>query len=90
MAVVAQRAFTSRSTLQRVEAGDTNVSIGIYAGVLQALGLLDGLSKIADIGNDSVGQALASAELPKDVHAAEINRMASAFEHDDLKRALAL
>lgn len=33
MAVVAERAFTSRSTLQRVEAGDTNVSIGIYAGV---------------------------------------------------------
>ncbi|MCY3703449.1 MAG: helix-turn-helix domain-containing protein [Rhodospirillales bacterium] len=68
MAVVAERAFTSRSTLQRVEAGDTNVGIGIYAGVLQALGLLDGLSQIADIGNDSVGQALASAELPKHVH----------------------
>ena len=68
MAVVAERAFTSRSTLQRVEAGDTNVSIGIYAGVLQALGLLDGLSQIADIGNDGVGQALASAELPKHVH----------------------
>lgn len=34
---------TSRSTLQRVEGGDTNVSIGIYAGALQALGLLDGL-----------------------------------------------
>src|SRR5580704_18423724 len=65
MAVVAERAFTSRSTLQRVEAGDTNVSIGIYAGVLQALGLLDGLSQIADISNDRVGQALASAELPK-------------------------
>ena len=68
MAVVAERAFTSRSTLQRVEAGDTNVSIGIYAGVLQALGLLDGLTQIADIGNDSVGQALASAELPKHIH----------------------
>jgi transcriptional regulator with XRE-family HTH domain len=68
MAVVAERAFTSRSTLQRVEAGDTGVSIGIYAGVLQALGLLEGLSKIADISNDSVGQALASAELPKHVH----------------------
>lgn len=68
MAVVAKRAFTSRSTLQRVEAGDTNVSIGIYAGVLQALGLLDGLIKVADISNDSVGQALASAELPKHVH----------------------
>jgi hypothetical protein len=68
MAIVAERAFTSRSTLQKVEAGDTNVSIGIYAGVLQALGLLDGLGQIADIGNDPVGQALASAELPKHVH----------------------
>lgn len=68
MAVVAQRAFTSRSTLQRVEAGDTAVSVGIYAGVLQALGLLDGLAQIADIGNDKVGQALASFALPKRVH----------------------
>jgi transcriptional regulator with XRE-family HTH domain len=68
MAVVAERAFTSRSTLQKVEAGDTNVSIGIYASVLQALGLLEGLSQVADIGNDSVGQVLASAVLPKHVH----------------------
>jgi hypothetical protein len=68
MAVVAERAFTSRSTLQRVEAGDTGVSIGIYAGVLLALSLLDGLAKIADISNDSVGQALSSAALPKHVH----------------------
>ena len=67
MAVVAERAFTSRSTLQKVEAGDANVSIGIYAAVLLALGLLDGLGEIADIAGDSVGQALASAELPKRV-----------------------
>ncbi|MFC4539093.1 MULTISPECIES: helix-turn-helix domain-containing protein [Chromohalobacter] len=67
MAVVAERAFTSRSTLQRIEAGDASVGIGIYASVLQALGLLDGLAHIADIGNDSVGQALSSAELPKRV-----------------------
>lgn len=73
MAIVAERAFTSRSTLQRVEAGDANVSIGIYTSVLLALGLLDSLGQIADISNDSVGQALASA-----------------FEHNDLKRALAL
>lgn len=38
------------------------------AGVLQALGLLEGLSQVADIRNDSVGQALASADLPKHVH----------------------
>ena len=68
MAIVAERAFRSRSTLQRVEAGDTNVSIGIYATVLQALGLLEGLGQVADISNDSVGQALASADLPKRVH----------------------
>lgn len=68
MAVVAERAFTSRSTLQKVEAGDTTVSIGIYAGVLQALGLLEGLTQVADIGKDLVGQALASAELPKHIH----------------------
>ena len=68
MAVVAERAFTSRSTLQRVEAGDTRVSIGIYAGVLQALGLLDGLSRLADISNDSVGQAMVRADLPRHVH----------------------
>ncbi|KQU51265.1 XRE family transcriptional regulator [Bosea sp. Leaf344] len=68
MSVVAERAFTSRSTLQKIEAGDSGVSIGIYAGVLQALGLLDGLGEIADIANDSVGQALSSAALPKHAH----------------------
>ena len=68
MAVVAERAFTSRSTLQRIEAGDSNVSIGIYAGVLQALGLLEGLTQVADISNDRVGQSLASADLPKHAH----------------------
>ena len=75
MAVVAQRAFTSRSTLQKVEAGDTHVGIGIYASVLHALGLLDGLASVADIAHDSVGQALASAELPKRV------RLKSAKDH---------
>jgi len=67
MSVVAERAFTSRPTLQRVEAGDDRVGIGIYAAVLQALGLLDGLGEIADISHDSVGQALSSAALPKRV-----------------------
>ena len=64
MAVVAERAFTSRSTLQGSRRGTRNVSIGIYAGVLQALGMLEGLGNLADIGNDSTGQVLASAALP--------------------------
>lgn len=79
MAVVAERAFTSRSTLQKVEAGDASVSIGIYAAVLHALGLLDGLGEIADIARDSVGQALASADLPKRVR---LKRISAPTDHD--------
>ncbi len=67
MAVVAKRAFTSRASLQRVEAGDPGVSIGIYAAVLHALGLLDGIKQLADPSQDKVGQLLSSAELPKRV-----------------------
>jgi hypothetical protein len=67
MAVVADRAFTSRATLQRIEAGDPAVGIGIYAATLQALGLLEGLADIADLSRDRVGQALAATELPKRV-----------------------
>ena len=65
MAIIAERASTSRQTLARVEKGDPSVSMGIYASALHALGLLDGLGKLADPLNDPVGQALASAELPK-------------------------
>lgn len=67
MAVIAERAFTSRATLQRVEAGDPGVSIGIYAAVLLALGLLGGLQEVADAAHDTVGQSLAAAALPQRV-----------------------
>jgi transcriptional regulator with XRE-family HTH domain len=63
--VVAERAFTSRPTLQRIEAGDHAVSIGIYAAVLQALGLLDGLGTLAEASKDEAGLAIASDNLPK-------------------------
>lgn len=64
MAVIAERAYTSRSTLQRVEAGDPAVGMGIYAAVMQALGLLDQIAEAADLRRDAVGQALAAADLP--------------------------
>jgi transcriptional regulator with XRE-family HTH domain len=67
-AVVAQRAFTSRPSIRRIEAGDASVSIGIYAAVLQALGLLDGLSQLADPSRDVTGLAIASENLPERVH----------------------
>ncbi len=67
MALLADRAFTSRSTLQRVEAGDPAVSMGIYAAVLNSLGLLKGLAESAALTSDPVGQVLATEALPKRV-----------------------
>jgi transcriptional regulator with XRE-family HTH domain len=63
--VIAERAFTSRPTLRRIEQGDPSVGMGIYAAVLQALGLLDGLGEVADAANDKIGLALAADALPK-------------------------
>ena len=64
-AVVAERAFTSRKTLQRIEAGDHGVSIGIYASVVQALGLLDRLADVASPAADELGLTLAADDLPQ-------------------------
>jgi transcriptional regulator with XRE-family HTH domain len=66
--VVAERALTSRPTLRRIEAGDHAVSIGIYAAVLQALGLLEGLSQFADASRDTGGLAIATERLPERTH----------------------
>ena len=65
MDVLAARAFTSRSTLRRVEQGDPGVSIGIYAAVLHSLGLLDGLRQSAGLAQDEVGRTLAAVALPQ-------------------------
>ena len=59
---------TVRPTLRRIEAGDHTVSIGIYAAVLQALGLLDGLELLADPSRDEAGLAIASEKLPERIH----------------------
>src|SRR5262249_15283093 len=65
--VVAERAFTSRPSLHRVEQGDAAVSIGIYAAVLHALGLLDRLGALAEASRDAIGIALAAERLPERV-----------------------
>lgn len=64
-AALAERARTSRPTLARVEAGDPHVSIGIYASVLNSLGLLHGLGQLADLSVDPVGRKLEEARLPQ-------------------------
>lgn len=58
--VIAERAFTSRKTLKRIEDGDYRVSIGIYASVLNALGMIDALSNLADASKDKIGLLLTS------------------------------
>ncbi len=65
--VVAERAFTTRKTLQRIEQGDFSVSIGIYASVLLALGMLERLADLADPAMDALGLTLAAADLPRRV-----------------------
>jgi hypothetical protein len=54
--------------LHRVEQGDAGVSMGIYAAVLQALGLIDRLNQLADPTQDPTGLALASERLPQRIH----------------------
>ena len=64
-AVMAQRAFISRTTLVKVEKGDSGVGIGTYAAVLFALGMLDRLRELASAKTDEIGLALEEERLPK-------------------------
>lgn len=66
MEVVADRARITRQTLAKVERGDTSVSIGIYATVMHALGLID---KLGDVANDPMASMLEDEALPKRIRA---------------------
>jgi len=59
---VAERAGISRKTLSRVEQGDPAVALGIYARVLQALGLVEDLAALAH--DDVLGRRLQDLQLP--------------------------
>ncbi|HKY40908.1 MAG TPA: helix-turn-helix domain-containing protein [Polyangiaceae bacterium] len=65
MQIVADRARTTRATLTRIERGDPSVALGIVASVLNVLGLLDGLAKLADVATDRVGVELEAGRLPR-------------------------
>ncbi len=65
VAIAAQRASISRTTLVKLEKGDPGVAMGIYATVLFVLGLADRLADIADPRNDPVGLQLEEEHLPQ-------------------------
>jgi len=53
------------------------VSFGFYARVLFVLGMPERLTELADVRSDALGLA-----------ETEMDRMAAAFEHEDLKATL--
>ncbi len=65
VAVLAQRASISRTTLSKVEKGDSGVSMGSYAGVLFVLGMEGRLADVADPRHDTLGLALEEEHLPE-------------------------
>ena len=65
VAVMAQRAFISRTTLVKAEKGYPGVAMGTYAVVLFALGMLDRLRDLASVKSDEIGLALEEERLPK-------------------------
>jgi hypothetical protein len=66
-AILAERASTSRMTLNKVEKGDPGVALGTYAAVLFVLGMAERLGELADVRTDSVGLGLEEERLPQRV-----------------------
>jgi transcriptional regulator with XRE-family HTH domain len=68
MAYAADRVSISRSTLHKVERGDPNVSLGIYAALLHSYGMLERLESLAEARWDRTGLALEESRLPQRIH----------------------
>jgi hypothetical protein len=66
--LMAERAFTTRPTLAKVESGDPGVSLGVYASVLFVLGMTERLAALVDPAHDPLGQSLDEERLPKRIH----------------------
>jgi hypothetical protein len=69
MAVAADRAMISRSTLHKVEQGDPGVGLGVYAAVLFSYGMVERLPLLVEARFDRQGLALETGRLPRGIHA---------------------
>lgn len=65
VAIAAQRASISRTTLVKIEKGDPGVALGIYATVLFVMGMVERLADLADPKDDAVGLQLEEEHLPQ-------------------------
>lgn len=74
MELMAERAGLSRVTLGNIEKGGPTVSIGAYAAVLFALGIVDQLQTLADASSDIVGRELEEESLPQRVRTPQRNK----------------
>lgn len=65
VALLAERASISRTTLNRIEKGDPAASLGNYGTVLFVLGMVDRLADVADPRYDAIGLQLEEEHLPR-------------------------
>jgi transcriptional regulator with XRE-family HTH domain len=65
MRLIAERAKISLSTLNKIEKGDPDVSLGNYSSVLFALNLGAPFADLADPAKDAVGLLLDLDSLPR-------------------------
>ena len=65
VAITAERASISRTTLGKIEKGEPGVALGIYATVLFVLGMIDRLADVADPRHDALGLQLEEEYLPQ-------------------------
>jgi transcriptional regulator with XRE-family HTH domain len=70
MALMAERAMTSRQTISRVERGDPGVSMAIYASVVFVLGRTSRRAHLIDASVDPYVFDLDEERLPKRVRVA--------------------
>lgn len=68
IALMAERAGISRSTVIKIEKGEPSVSFGSYATVFFVLGLTERLRDLMDARHDLVGRMLDEENLPKRIY----------------------
>jgi DNA-binding XRE family transcriptional regulator len=65
LALAAERASISRTTLIKIEKGHPGVALGLYATVLFVMGLTDRLAELVDPRSDTIGLQLEEERLPQ-------------------------